>query len=122
MLKKETSLLLVSLKNNKNLAFGVAVMNRILLAALTYLFASMTFYAQPQNRDRSPRIRSVPARSMFSINPLSLLQAKFGLTTPEERVLRIRNTLRNFTQADVREPLKIVPVTRYNQQGRADCG
>lgn len=47
-----------------------------------------------------------------------MLQAKFGLTTPEERVLRIRNTLRNFTQQDVREPLKIVPVTRYNQQGR----
>lgn len=47
-----------------------------------------------------------------------MLQAKFGLTTPEERVLRIRNTLRNFTEADVREPLTIVPVTRYNQQGR----
>lgn len=47
-----------------------------------------------------------------------MLQAKFGLTTPEERVLRFRNTLRNFTEADVREPLSIVPVTRYNQQGR----
>lgn len=47
-----------------------------------------------------------------------MLQAKFGLTTPEERVLRIRNTLRNFTQADLREPLKIVPITRYNQPGR----
>lgn len=47
-----------------------------------------------------------------------MLQAKFGLTTPEERVLRIRNTLRNFTEADVREPLQVVSVTRYNQPGR----
>lgn len=47
-----------------------------------------------------------------------MLQSKFGLTTPEERVLRIRNTLRNFSQQDVREPLKIIPVTRYNQPGR----
>ena len=59
------------------------------------------------------------ARTVYIFHqPIVMLQAKFGLTTPEERVLRIRNTLRNFTEADVREPLTIVPVTRYNQQGR----
>lgn len=42
----------------------------------------------------------------------------FNVLTPEERVLRIRNTLRNFTEADVREPLQVVSVTRYNQPGR----
>nr|WP_249219983.1 mechanosensitive ion channel domain-containing protein [Citrobacter portucalensis] len=59
------------------------------------------------------------ARTVYVFHqPIVMLQAKFGLTTPEERVLRIRNTLRAFTQADVAEPLKMVPVTRYNQQGR----
>ncbi len=47
-----------------------------------------------------------------------MLQATFGQTTPEERVLRIRNTLRAFTEADISQPLQVVPVTRYNQPGR----
>ncbi|EBM1477616.1 mechanosensitive ion channel protein MscS, partial [Salmonella enterica] len=59
------------------------------------------------------------ARTVYIFHqPIVMLQAKFGLTTPEERVLRIRNTLRNFTQEDVQEPLKLVPVTRYNQPGK----
>lgn len=66
---------------------------------------------QPSEQER--------ARTVYIFHqPIVMLQAKFGLTTPEERVLRIRNTLRNFTQADLREPLKIVPITRYNQPGR----
>jgi small-conductance mechanosensitive channel len=106
------------LKNNKNLASGVVVMNRILLAALTYLFASITFYASAAEPRQEPTEQE-RARTVYIFHqPVVMLQAKFGLTTPEERVLRIRNTLRNFTQADVREPLKIIPVTRYNQQGR----
>ncbi|MBJ9238503.1 MULTISPECIES: mechanosensitive ion channel family protein [Citrobacter] len=93
-------------------------MNRILLAALTYLFASMTFYASAAEPRQEPTDQERTRTVYVFHQPIVMLQAKFGLTTPEERVLRIRNTLRNFTQADVREPLKIVPVTRYNQQGR----
>jgi small-conductance mechanosensitive channel len=50
--------------------------------------------------------------------PIVMLQAKFGQTTPEERVLRIRNTLRSLTEEDIRQPVKIIPVNRYGQQGR----
>ncbi|HAV1788610.1 TPA: mechanosensitive ion channel [Enterobacter hormaechei subsp. xiangfangensis] len=93
-------------------------MNRILLAALTCLFASMPFYTSAAEPRQEPTAQE-RARTVYVFHqPVVMLQAKFGLTTPEERVLRIRNTLRNFTQADVREPLKMVPVTRYNQQGR----
>ncbi|WP_148244614.1 mechanosensitive ion channel family protein [Enterobacter asburiae] len=93
-------------------------MNKILLAFLTCLLSSLAFsgFAAEPRQDPSDQER---ARTVYIFHqPIVMLQAKFGLTTPEERVLRIRNTLRNFTAQDVREPLKIVPISRYNQQGR----
>ncbi|MCU6668267.1 mechanosensitive ion channel family protein [Enterobacteriaceae bacterium H4N4] len=93
-------------------------MNRILLAFLTSVLASLAFSPQAAEPRQQPSEQE-RARTVYIFHqPIVMLQAKFGLTTPEERVLRIRNTLRNFTEADLREPLKIVPVTRYNQQGR----
>lgn len=93
-------------------------MNRIVLALLTCcicLSAFTTLGAEP----RQEPTEQERARTVYIFHhPVVMLQAKFGLTTPEERVLRIRNTLRNFTQADVQQPLKIIPVTRYNQPGR----
>ncbi|KAI3490659.1 hypothetical protein L1887_44820 [Cichorium endivia] len=93
-------------------------MNKRVLAFLTCaisLLAFSTFAAEP----RQEPTEQEKARTLYIFHtPIVMLQAKFGLTTPEERVLRIRNTLRNFTQADVREPIKIVAVTRYNQQGK----
>ena len=74
-----------------------------------------TYAAEP----RQEPTEKERARTVYIFHqPIVMLQAKFGLTTPEERVLRIRNTLRNFTEADVREPLQVVSVTRYNQPGR----
>ncbi|EDS7420322.1 mechanosensitive ion channel [Salmonella enterica subsp. houtenae] len=93
-------------------------MNRFLLAFLTCFLVSLTLSTQAAEPRQQP-IEQERARTVYIFHqPIVMLQAKFGITTPEERVLRIRNTLRNFTQEDVREPLKIVPVTRYNQQGR----
>lgn len=93
-------------------------MNRILLACLTgFLFslALMSHAAEP----RQEPTEQERARTVYIFHqPIVMLQAKYGLTTPEERVLRIRNTLRNFTEADVQKPLTLVSVTRYNQQGR----
>ncbi|HAV1831645.1 TPA: mechanosensitive ion channel [Enterobacter hormaechei subsp. steigerwaltii] len=93
-------------------------MKRSLFVCFTcfvFLIAFSSFAAEPRQEPTAQE----RARTVYIFHhPIVMLQAKFGLTTPEERVLRIRNTLRNFTQADVREPLKIVPVTRYNQQGR----
>lgn len=93
-------------------------MNRILLVFLTCFLSGFVFISQAAEPRQAPTEQE-RARTLYVFHqPIVMLQAKFGLTTPEERVLRIRNTLRNFTEADVREPLSIVPVTRYNQQGR----
>lgn len=93
-------------------------MNRILLVFLTCFLSGFAFITQAAEPRQAPTDQE-RARTVYIFHqPIVMLQAKFGLTTPEERVLRIRNTLRNFTQEDVREPLRIVPVTRYNQQGR----
>lgn len=93
-------------------------MNKRMLAFLTCvisLFTLCSFAAEP----RQEPTEQEQARTVYIFHqPIVMLQAKFGLTTPEERVLRIRNTLRHFEHADLREPLKIVPVTRYNQPGR----
>jgi len=106
------------LKNNDNCAFRVVEMNRILLVFLTCFLSGFAFITQAAEPRQAPTDQE-RARTVYIFHqPIVMLQAKFGLTTPEERVLRIRNTLRNFTQEDVREPLRIVPVTRYNQQGR----
>ncbi|EJB8470523.1 mechanosensitive ion channel [Citrobacter freundii] len=93
-------------------------MNKVLLIFLTCFISALVFpsFAAEPRQQPSEQER---ARTVYIFHqPIVMLQAKFGLTTPEERVLRIRNTLRNFTQADLREPLKIVPITRYNQPGR----
>nr|WP_153879611.1 mechanosensitive ion channel domain-containing protein [Citrobacter freundii] len=93
-------------------------MNKVLLIFLMCFISALAFpsFAAEPRQQPSEQER---ARTVYIFHqPIVMLQAKFGLTTPEERVLRIRNTLRNFTQADLREPLKIVPITRYNQPGR----
>lgn len=93
-------------------------MKKILLA-FAFCFASLSAFSSYAAEPRQAPSEQERARTVYIFHqPIVMLQAKFGLTTPEERVLRIRNTLRNFTEADVREPLTIVPVTRYNQQGR----
>ncbi|STP66086.1 Small-conductance mechanosensitive channel [Enterobacter hormaechei] len=93
-------------------------MKKILLA-FAFCFAALSAFSSYPAEPRQAPTEQERARTVYIFHqPIVMLQAKFGLTTPEERVLRIRNTLRNFTEADVREPLSIVPVTRYNQQGR----
>ena len=93
-------------------------MNRIVLAFITCFLSSLVFNANAAEPRQEPTEKE-RARTVYIFHqPIVMLQAKFGLTTPEERVLRIRNTLRNFTEADVREPLQIESVTRYNQSGR----
>lgn len=93
-------------------------MKQILFICLASLFAITSFisHAAEPRQQATPQER---ARTVYIFHqPIVMLQAKFGLTTPEERVLRIRNTLRNFTEEDVRQPLKLVSVTRYNQPGK----
>ncbi|MBJ3816513.1 mechanosensitive ion channel [Shimwellia pseudoproteus] len=69
-----------------------------------------------------PRQQPTPQEKAQTVyifhQPIVMLQAKFGLTTPQERVLRIRNILRSLDEADLQHPLTVTPVQRYNQQGR----
>ncbi|HIE9141578.1 TPA: mechanosensitive ion channel family protein [Klebsiella quasipneumoniae subsp. quasipneumoniae] len=93
-------------------------MKQILFIWLASLFTITSFisHAAEPRQEATPQER---ARTVYIFHqPIVMLQAKFGLTTPEERVLRIRNTLRNFTEEDVRQPLKLMSVTRYNQPGK----
>lgn len=93
-------------------------MNKLVLAIISTMLSIISFYSLAAEPRQEPT-DAERARTVYIFHqPIVMLQAKFGLTTPEERVLRIRNTLRGFTKADVNEPLKIVPVTRYHQQGR----
>lgn len=96
-------------------------MNKVVLSLISSLIVSV-FFLSFSAISAEPRLEPTEqerARTVYIFHqPIVMLQAKFGFTTPEERVLRIRDTLRNFTQEDVREPLTIIPVTRYNQQGR----
>ena len=54
------------------------------------------------------------ARTLTLLNqPVVMLQAKFGLTTPEERVQRIVTLLRSLSADDLRQPVETLSVTRY---------
>ncbi|MCD1127569.1 mechanosensitive ion channel family protein [Jinshanibacter sp. LJY008] len=87
----------------------------VILTGLISFFAFGTFAAEPRiqpNQDEQ-------ARTVYIFHhPVVMLQAKFGLTTPEERVLRIQAVLRSLNEADLREPLDVVSVFRYNQPGK----
>ncbi|WP_374684523.1 mechanosensitive ion channel family protein [Scandinavium hiltneri] len=90
-------------------------MRHVLLAWLSLLLAFPLFAAEPRQQPTDQE----RARTVYIFHqPIVMLQATFGLSTPEERVLRIRNTLRAFTHDDVSKPLTIEPITRYNQPAR----
>lgn len=90
-------------------------MRHVFVAWLALLLAFPLFAAEPRQQPTDQE----RARTVYIFHqPIVMLQATFGLSTPEERVLRIRNTLRAFTQADVSKPLTVEPVTRYSQPAR----
>ena len=56
------------------------------------------------------------ARTLSLLNqPVVMLQATFGLTTPEERVKRIITILRSLDDKDLAQPVEIHNVMRYRQ-------
>ncbi|CAM3532387.1 mechanosensitive ion channel family protein [Klebsiella quasipneumoniae subsp. similipneumoniae] len=93
-------------------------MNRIsvvILWVLALLALQPALAAEPRQQ---PTARE-KARTVYIFHqPVVMLQASFGQKTPEERVLRTRSALRAFTEDDIRQPLRIVPVIRYGQPGR----
>lgn len=93
-------------------------MNRIQALCLTWLALCLAFPLSAAEPRQQPTEREQARTVKIFHQPIVMLQATFGQTTPEERVLRIRNTLRAFTEADISQPLQVVPVTRYNLPGR----
>ncbi|HBR5832403.1 TPA: mechanosensitive ion channel [Klebsiella pneumoniae] len=90
-------------------------MSIVILWALALLVLQPALAAEPRQQ---PTAREQARTVTIFHQPVVMLQATFGQTTPEERVLRTRSALRAFTEDDIRQPLRVVPVIRYGQPGR----
>lgn len=84
---------------------------RVLLMVL--MLSNACWAAEPRQAP-SPQEQ---ARTLYLLNqPVVMLQAKFGLTTPEERIHRIVSTLRDMNENDMRYPVETHEMTRYQQR------
>ena len=90
-------------------------MSIVILWALALLVLQPALAAEPRQQ---PTAREQARTVTIFHQPVVMLQVTFGQTTPEERVLRTRSALRAFTEDDIRQPLRVVPVIRYGQPGR----
>ena len=90
-------------------------MSIVILWALALLVLQPALAAEPRQQ---PTAREQARTVTIFHQPVVMLQATFGQTTPEERVLRTRSALRAFTEDDIRQPLRVVPVIRYGQPCR----
>ncbi|MBG2533324.1 mechanosensitive ion channel [Klebsiella pneumoniae] len=90
-------------------------MSIVILWALALLVLQPALAAEPRQQ---PTAREQARTVTIFHQPVVMLQATFGQTTPEERVLCTRSALRAFTEDDIRQPLRVVPVIRYGQPGR----
>ncbi|EWD02588.1 mechanosensitive ion channel family protein [Klebsiella pneumoniae] len=90
-------------------------MSIVILWALALLVLQPALAAEPRQQ---PTAREQARTVTIFHQPVVMLKATFGQTTPEERVLRTRSALRAFTEDDIRQPLRVVPVIRYGQPGR----
>lgn len=90
-------------------------MSIVILWALALLVLQPALAAEPRQQ---PTAREQARTVTIFHKPVVMLQATFGQTTPEERVLRTRSAPRAFTEDDIRQPLRVVPVIRYGQPGR----
>ncbi|ENK1714451.1 mechanosensitive ion channel [Klebsiella pneumoniae] len=90
-------------------------MSIVILWALALLVLQPALAAEPRQQ---PTAHDQARTVTIFHQPVVMLQATFGQTTPEERVLRTRSALRAFTEDDIRQPLRVVPVIRYGQPGR----
>lgn len=84
-----------------------------LLCCILLCYSSLLWSAEPRQTPSAAE----QARTLMLLNqPVVMLQAKFGLTTPEERVQRIVRNLRALNQQDLQQSVEIATITRYQQQ------
>ncbi|VTO27876.1 ATPase [Klebsiella pneumoniae] len=74
-------------------------MSIVILWALALLVLQPALAAEPRQQ---PTAREQARTVTIFHQPVVMLQATFGQTTPEERVLRTRSALRAFTEDDIR--------------------
>ena len=82
-------------------------MNKIQALFVAGLALCLAFPLSAAEPRQQPTEREQARTVKIFHQPIVMLQATFGQTTPEERVLRIRNTLRAFTEADISQPLQV---------------
>lgn len=85
------------------------------LSSLRAAFTSATQVIQRRTTSVA-HTRGAGAHPDFTEPAGSVLQAGFGLTTPEERVQRIVKLLRTLTVIDLQQPVETQILTRYHQQ------
>ncbi len=78
-------------------------MNRMSIVILWALALLVLQPARPPVRQQ-PTAREQSRTVLMHHQPVVMLQATFGRTTPEERVLR--TCIRAFTEDDIRQPLR----------------
>lgn len=90
--------------------------------ARCWLFLIFVFGVFHPAYSAEPRQSPLPeekARTLMVLHqPVVMLQAKIGYSTPEERVRRIQSALRNLSDEDVRHPVEVKAIRRYNQDCR----
>ncbi|MGY0163275.1 mechanosensitive ion channel family protein [Edwardsiella tarda] len=88
---------------------------RLTLPLFAWLCCGLLYAAEPRlDPDPAQEARTVTILQQ----PVVMLQAKFGLDTPEERVKQTAQHLRAITPADLRHPIQITAATRYGQPVR----
>lgn len=85
----------------------------IMLLSVLILLTNGAWSAEPRQAP-TPQER---ARTLILLNqPVVMLQATFGLTTPEERIKRIVSNVRALSDEDLKHPVEIEMLHRYQQQ------
>ena len=92
----------------------MSVFVRLMLPGIVMLLLPAILYGAEPRHSPTERER---ARTLVLLNqPVVMLQATFGQTTPEERVSRIVSTLRELSPNDLSHPVETQMLTRYQQQ------
>ncbi|MGL4195176.1 MAG: mechanosensitive ion channel protein MscS, partial [Edwardsiella piscicida] len=88
---------------------------RVILPLLSLLWSAALSAAEPRLApDEAEQARTVTILQQ----PIVMLQAHFGLATPEERVKQAAQDLQNIAPGDLQSPVQITPTQRYGQPVR----
>lgn len=92
----------------------MSIFARLMLIGCTLLALPGTLHGTEPRHSSTAREN---ARTLVLLNqPIVMLQATYGQTTPEERVNLIVSTLRDLSAEDLRHPVETQMLIRYQQQ------